>query len=168
MGFLDKMTREQLTAAYHEEREKRKIYFRQVRDLTARVNSLETHLQSALGELAERAPKKSNWAKVTPKVRFSVLTRDGFRCTYCGRSAKETNLEIDHVVPRSGGGKTIMQNLRTACQDCNVGKGKTLMALEQMAAGPLSGPNPLKGRSESHHSQGPSALGTDAESGATP
>ncbi len=38
-----------------------------------------------------------------PKVRFSrinVLTRDGFRCQYCGETRLARDLTLDHVVPR--------------------------------------------------------------------
>lgn len=71
--------------------------------------------------------KKSAWKgrSISPKLRFEVLQRDGFRCVYCGRSAADVPLEIDHVVPVAGGGKTEEDNLVTACGECNAGK-KTL------------------------------------------
>jgi hypothetical protein len=56
-------------------------------------------------------------------LRFQVLRRDDFRCTYCGRSASEAVLHIDHVTPWSAGGRNDLENLRTACLDCNLGKG---------------------------------------------
>jgi transposase-like protein len=57
-------------------------------------------------------------------LRFRVLARDKFRCVYCGRSAKEDGvvLEVDHVYPKSKGGEDTMDNLVTACRDCNQGK----------------------------------------------
>lgn len=57
-------------------------------------------------------------------LRFRVLARDRFRCVYCGRSAKEDGviLEVDHVYPKSKGGKDTMENLVTACRECNQGK----------------------------------------------
>ena len=33
-------------------------------------------------------------------------------------------LEIDHIIPRSAGGTNALENITTACVDCNVGKGK--------------------------------------------
>ncbi len=59
------------------------------------------------------------------RVRFSVLQRDGFRCTYCGRPGNEPGvvLHIDHVVPIAAGGSSAEDNLVTACQECNLGKG---------------------------------------------
>lgn len=56
-------------------------------------------------------------------LRFQVLRRDGFACTYCGRQAPEVKLHIDHLVPWSRGGSNSLDNLRTACAACNLGKG---------------------------------------------
>lgn len=56
-------------------------------------------------------------------LRFKVLRRDGFTCTYCGRGPPEVQLHVDHVVPFTAGGMTVIDNLKTACRDCNLGKG---------------------------------------------
>lgn len=56
-------------------------------------------------------------------LRFQVLRRDGFTCQYCGRRAPEVKLHVDHVVPWSAGGGNDLENLRTACDVCNLGKG---------------------------------------------
>lgn len=60
---------------------------------------------------------------LSPSLRFEVLKRDGFACGYCGRKPPEVVLHCDHVVPVSRGGSNDMDNLRTACRDCNLGKG---------------------------------------------
>lgn len=52
--------------------------------------------------------------------RHNVFKRDSHRCVYCG--SKE-NLTIDHVVPKSLGGRDAWDNLVTACQKCNSRKG---------------------------------------------
>jgi len=57
-------------------------------------------------------------------LRFHVLERDNGRCLQCGRSSADgVSLHVDHVVPFSCGGLTILSNLQTLCQDCNLGKG---------------------------------------------
>lgn len=59
-------------------------------------------------------------------LRYAVLNRDRFRCVICGRSPATdlgVILHIDHIVAWSKGGKTVLENLRTACSDCNLGKG---------------------------------------------
>jgi hypothetical protein len=59
------------------------------------------------------------------KLRFDVFKRDGFTCQYCGAHPPNVILEADHVIPAAGGGKAEIDNLVTACFDCNRGKGKT-------------------------------------------
>lgn len=54
--------------------------------------------------------------------RYKILERDAFRCVYCGATAEESRLEVDHVIPRSKGGTDNPHNLVTACFDCNRGK----------------------------------------------
>ena len=66
-----------------------------------------------------------NKRKSIPKsVRFEVFKRDSFKCQYCGASAPDVILEVDHIVPVAEGGENDMMNLITSCRDCNRGKGK--------------------------------------------
>lgn len=69
---------------------------------------------------------------VKRSVRIRVLERDGFKCRYCGRQAPQVVLEIDHVLPRSQGGRDSFDNLVTACFDCNRGKKNRLIAPLQL------------------------------------
>ncbi|TFV94435.1 HNH endonuclease [Algoriphagus kandeliae] len=52
--------------------------------------------------------------------RANLFRRDNGECQYCGSNR---HLTIDHVLPRSKGGKTSWTNLVTACNRCNVNKG---------------------------------------------
>lgn len=52
--------------------------------------------------------------------RQNVFKRDSGRCQYCGSTR---DLTLDHVLPRSKGGKTSWDNLITACKSCNSRKG---------------------------------------------
>ena len=64
------------------------------------------------------------------RLRYKVLLRDGFSCVQCGASpAKDKNIElhIDHIIPWSKNGETILQNLQTLCSNCNLGKGNFLV-----------------------------------------
>lgn len=61
------------------------------------------------------------------KTRLEVLKRDRFTCSYCGAHPPDVLLEIDHVIPRAAGGSDDMENLVTACWDCNRGKGDRLL-----------------------------------------
>lgn len=59
---------------------------------------------------------------VEKRLRYRVLERDGFTCRYCGRSAPDVVLHVDHRWPQSKGGLDTLDNLATACEDCNRGK----------------------------------------------
>ena len=51
--------------------------------------------------------------------RVNVFTRDGFRCCYCGSPKRMSELNYDHVTPRHLGGRTVWDNIVTACYPCN-------------------------------------------------
>ena len=61
---------------------------------------------------------------ISRKLRFEVFKRDGFTCQYCGRSAPNVVLEVDHIKPVAKGGGNELLNLVTSCFECNRGKGK--------------------------------------------
>lgn len=53
-------------------------------------------------------------------TRHNVFKRDNFTCQYCGI---RRDLTLDHLIPRSKGGKSNWTNLVTACKSCNAKKG---------------------------------------------
>ncbi len=57
-------------------------------------------------------------------LRYRVLSRDRFHCVICGRVPKthQIVIHVDHINPWSKGGETVIENLRTLCSDCNLGK----------------------------------------------
>ncbi|MBI2082960.1 MAG: HNH endonuclease [Deltaproteobacteria bacterium] len=62
-------------------------------------------------------------------VRFSrnnIYLRDGNRCQFCGEDFSRNELNLDHVIPRSRGGKTTWENVVTSCIECNRKKGGRL------------------------------------------
>jgi hypothetical protein len=60
---------------------------------------------------------------ISKKLRFEIFKRDSFTCQYCGQSAPDVILHVDHISPVSGGGDNDIMNLITSCQECNCGKG---------------------------------------------
>ena len=58
--------------------------------------------------------------RVSNKMRFYIYNRDGNRCVKCGR--RSDDLEIDHIIPISKGGKSTYDNLQTLCKRCNKNK----------------------------------------------
>lgn len=59
---------------------------------------------------------------MTPKLRFQILERDDFTCSYCGAVGSESDLQVDHIHPKSKGGADYIDNLATSCFECNIGK----------------------------------------------
>lgn len=62
---------------------------------------------------------------LSKRLRFEVMRRDSHTCRYCGRSAPDVKLTVDHVTPEALGGGSEPGNLVTACADCNSGKSAT-------------------------------------------
>ena len=81
--------------------------------------------------------KYCNWFTCSPTQiakshRWRILERDGFRCAYCGASAREdgVRLHIDHVVPISRGGEDVAGNVLICCKPCNLSKGSQSMSAD--------------------------------------
>lgn len=62
---------------------------------------------------------------VSKRLRFEILRRDNHACRYCGATAPEVALTVDHVVPAALGGGDEPSNLVAACAYCNSGKSAT-------------------------------------------
>jgi 5-methylcytosine-specific restriction endonuclease McrA len=62
--------------------------------------------------------------KVMPAMRWQVFQRDAWKCVSCGRRAAfdDVILHVDHINPRSKGGKDSIENYQTLCSICNIGK----------------------------------------------
>ncbi len=52
-----------------------------------------------------------------------VIARDGPRCVWCGREAWAEDLTLEHLLPRSRGGRGHGENLAVACRACNRARG---------------------------------------------
>jgi len=61
--------------------------------------------------------------KAPPLCRTNILARDNFECQYCARPLSTKEATLDHVVPRSQGGKTTWENIVCCCTNCNRKKG---------------------------------------------
>lgn len=67
-----------------------------------------------------------------PVTRRGVLSRDNYTCQYCGVAPPRKDLTVDHVMPRSRGGKSTWENVVAACQKCNGRKGNRTPAEANM------------------------------------
>ncbi len=106
-------------------------------------NALEAFIEYAnIENTASQAPERNEEVAIIPIIknknelydrrtislglRYAVLSRDKFKCVKCGKSPATNQsciLHIDHIVPWSKGGKTVIENLQTTCDECNLGKG---------------------------------------------
>lgn len=74
--------------------------------------------------------------RISAKLRKQVIRAANNRCAYC-QTAQEITMarfHIDHIVPRSAGGKTVFENLCLSCPFCNLFKRQ-----QQVARDPRTG-----------------------------
>ena len=69
------------------------------------------------------------------KQRLRVLARDGHMCQLCGTT--EEPFHIDHIVPRSKGGTSDLDNLQVLCKRCNLAKGSRSVFLSETTTPPV-------------------------------
>ena len=83
---------------------------------------IECYNASGQAKIFQQSAKYQR-ALMTDSLRYDIMKRDGFKCVICGATAKDgVKLHVDHIVPVSKGGKTVPDNLRTLCANCNLGK----------------------------------------------
>lgn len=64
------------------------------------------------------------YRRALPLTRRNLFARDQHRCAYCGRRGDT----VDHVVPRSRGGRNVWENVVCACGPCNTAKADALLS----------------------------------------
>lgn len=70
---------------------------------------------------------------VSQRLRYEILRRDNHACRYCGATAPDVKLNVDHVIPTSLGGSDKPDNLVTACAACNGGKTSSMPGADPVA-----------------------------------
>lgn len=72
--------------------------------------------------------------KIKEKLRYDVHAKYGFRCAYCGEFITYSEMEIDHIIPKSkfkeikkkekiNYAVNSYSNLNPSCSTCNNAKG---------------------------------------------
>lgn len=94
--------------------------------------ALEAFVHYANGSGAEgpviqesEATRRATGREPSLRLRWHVLQRDRFTCCACGATPALTpgvELHVDHIVPWSKGGETLLENLQSLCSVCNLGK----------------------------------------------
>lgn len=89
--------------------------------------TIDTEIDSiTFAEKSKKANVKNEGKRDIPDgIRYDVLRRNNFKCVICGdhpATNPKCKLHVDHIKPFSKGGKTKIENLRTLCSRCNIGK----------------------------------------------
>lgn len=101
--------------------------------LSEKVHVLEFYhdyeITSGSGEI-HKVPKVlllKKYIKLPDKMyrpnRRNIFLRDNYSCAYCLKQLEPQELSIDHILPKSRGGKETWDNLITSCKTCNCLKG---------------------------------------------
>ena len=97
-----------------------KIYSTDYSFIKERYNQLSNiDFQCTLREYHSNNQRKL----MTKELRDRVAMRDHYRCQKCGKYMPDgVGLHIDHIVPISKGGKSVLSNLQVLCSKCNGAK----------------------------------------------
>jgi len=63
------------------------------------------------------------WRKKVPWNKRNIFVRDNYICQYCGIKLGKRNCTVDHIIPKSQGGKNKWENTVCSCFKCNNEKG---------------------------------------------
>jgi len=89
------------------------------------VNKENIPLLEKAVEKKEPISKHKTKRSINWRLRFLVMRKDKFKCQNDGWSPAigvGRTLEVDHIIPWSKGGETVLENLQTLCSICNIGK----------------------------------------------
>jgi diadenosine tetraphosphate (Ap4A) HIT family hydrolase/5-methylcytosine-specific restriction endonuclease McrA len=96
----------------------------QVQDLIALCQTKIDAFESKRGQSVWEHRRRGH-RPISGSVRYEVLSRAKFKCELCGISADEKNIEVDHIFPKSLGGKDDLSNFQALCYSCNAAKRNT-------------------------------------------
>lgn len=96
----------------------------QVAELIALCQSKIDEFESKRGDTVWSHRRRGH-RPISGSVRYEVLSRAKFKCELCGISADEKNIEVDHIFPKSLGGKDDLSNFQALCYSCNAAKRNT-------------------------------------------
>jgi 5-methylcytosine-specific restriction endonuclease McrA len=71
------------------------------------------------------------WRTKVPYNKRNVMVRDNWTCAYCGLHS-HTGMSVDHVIPKSKGGKSTFDNVVTSCVSCNNKKDNNMPNVAKM------------------------------------
>ncbi len=72
------------------------------------------------GQYSKKTEDECSYRYIPESLKWEVFERDNFTCKHCGT---RRFLSVDHIIPKSKGGKTTLDNCQTLCKPCNSRKG---------------------------------------------
>jgi len=93
------------------------------KDINNRLVAMESVIESLIKlNIRYRKDKtlRNSQGRVNEKLRRIILERDNYTCKNCGVSGNIAKLNVDHIIPRSLGGKAEESNLQVLCKSCNL------------------------------------------------
>jgi hypothetical protein len=97
-----------------------------IKETESTIDSVDVNI---LPKETKKVMQPENRREIPLGLRFNILQRDRYKCVICGRSPAtklSIELHVDHILPFSKGGQTRDDNLRTLCNECNIGKSDKL------------------------------------------
>jgi hypothetical protein len=108
-------------------------YKRRFNSWTAALEAFVEYANQGISEAPAMQERDGNKPRTgrepSLRLRWHVLQRDRFTCCACGASpafSPGVELHVDHIVPWSKGGESVLENLQTLCSECNLGKSNVL------------------------------------------
>jgi hypothetical protein len=91
-------------------------------------------------------------SSIPSALRARVVERDGGFCTWCGLAQLGTGatFHVDHVIPKSKGGSTTLENLALQCPNCSLHKADKLAARDPESAAETELFHPLREKWADH------------------
>ena len=85
------------------------------------ISECQRQIEDHISKRGDTYRRRQN-SPVPGSVQYQVKLRAGGRCELCGASHVETQLDVDHIIPRNKGGANDMSNLQMLCRSCNAQK----------------------------------------------
>lgn len=79
--------------------------------------------------LTETKHRRSHSRSIGREVMLKVVRRDGQLCQKCHQPVPDNEVEFDHLIPFSKGGRSTVENLRLVHRECNRKRGNSLVEI---------------------------------------
>lgn len=89
-------------------------------DADGRIHDWHVYAGKLIDRRRADAERGLMWRNGT---RAAAIRRDGLVCGICGHPVPPEDVHVDHIVPVSKGGKSVLDNLRVTHSFCNVSRG---------------------------------------------